>query len=181
MGSETAVLSKGVLLGVKEKCFAAAHGGRIELQNAFDERIGFRGEAPGGTDLRDQTNLLRAARIDRLAKQNQGEGEVGKSVLTEVGHDGGRGKAVAHLGESEGRVLSDEREVAQNGKSEAETKGVALDLGDADQRRGAQGGFELEDTSRFAPDCSRGAPRTLASCAENITARANAQDAGARF
>src|SRR5260370_7410067 len=119
-------------MGVKEKAFAAAHGRRIELQNAFDERIGFRGEAPGGTDLRDQTNLLRAARIDRLAKQNQGEGEVGKSVLTEVGHDGGRGKAVAHLGESEGRVLSDEREVAQNAKSDTTTKAFPSDLANAD-------------------------------------------------
>src|SRR5258708_33452792 len=168
-------------MGVKEKSFAAARGGRIKPQDALDERIGFRGKALCGTDLRDQANLLRAARIDRLAKQNQGEGEVGKSVLTEVGHDGGRGKAEAHLGESEGRVLSDEREVAQNGKSEAETKGVALDLGDADQRRGAQGGFELEYTSQLAPDVSKSAPRTLTPGAENITSLATRQDAGARF
>src|SRR5713226_793725 len=54
---ETAVLIKRVLLGVQKKVFAAARGGRIELQDALDESVGFRGKALGGTDLRDQTNL----------------------------------------------------------------------------------------------------------------------------
>jgi len=43
-----------------------------------------------------------------------------------------------------------------------------LDLRDADQRTGPQGGFELEDTSRFTTDCRRGTARALASRAKTL-------------
>src|SRR6266403_1971781 len=50
----TAVLVEGVLLGAEKKAFAAAHGRRVELQDTFDEGVGFGREAINGTDLRDQ-------------------------------------------------------------------------------------------------------------------------------
>ena len=48
---ETAVLIKGVLLGVKKKSFAAAHGRRVEPQDTLDESVGFGSEAFGRTGL----------------------------------------------------------------------------------------------------------------------------------
>src|SRR5467141_4052264 len=65
VNGEAAVLVKEVLLGVEKKAFAATHGGRVEPQDTLDEGFGFGGEAIGGTDLRDQTDLLRAMRVDR--------------------------------------------------------------------------------------------------------------------
>src|SRR6267378_7355863 len=179
VNGEAAVLVKEVLLGVEKKAFAATHGGRVEPQDTLDQGFGFGGEAIGGTDLRDQTDLLRAMRVDGLTEQNKWKCEAGKRVFTEIGHDGGRGETGTHLGESEGGVLRDEREVAHDREAEAEAERVAVDLRDADQRTGPQGGFELEDTSRFTTDCRRGAASALASRAKNVAAPPNAQDAGA--
>ena len=165
----------------KKKLFALAHRGGIKAQNTLDESVSFGREAIGGADLRDQANLLSVVRTDGLAQQNERKGEAGKGVFTEIGHDGGWSKAVAHLGESQRNMLGDEGEVRQNGKAEAEAEGVALDLRDADQRSGAQGSFELEDTSRFAADCCGSAGGALAAGAEDIAARPKAQNACARL
>src|SRR6266403_112020 len=174
VNGEAAVLVKEVLLGVEKKAFAATHGGRVEPQDTLDEGFGFGGEAIGGTDLRDQTDLLRAMRVDGLTEQNKWKCEAGKRVFTEIGHDGGWGETGTHFGESEGGVLRDEREVAYDREAEAEAERVALDLRDTDQRSGPQGSFELEDTSRFTADCRRGAARALASRAEIVAPRSNA-------
>src|SRR6266852_50382 len=177
---ETAVLVEGVLLGAEKESFAAARSGGVEVQDALDEGVCFGRQAIGRTNLRDQADLLRAVRVDGLAEQNERKSEAGKRVFTEIGQDGGRGEAVAHLGEREISVLRDEREVAHDREAKAETEGVALDLRDADQGRRTKGGFELDDTSRFAANGRRRASGTLASSAENGAARSNTQDAGAR-
>src|SRR6266404_5626928 len=181
INGETAVPVEGVLLGVEKKAFAPAHGGRVEPQDTLYESFGFGRKAIGGTYLRDQTNLLRAMRIDGITEQNERKCEAGKRVFTEIGHDGGWRETRTHFGESEGGAVRDERKVAHDRKTEAEAERVALDLRDADQRSEPQGGFELEDTSRFTADCGRGAARALASRAKNVAARPNAQDAGARL
>src|SRR5216684_1138661 len=173
---ETAVLVKGVLLGVEKKVFAAAHGPRVKAQDALDEGVGFRREAIGGADLGDQTNLQRAMGADRVTEQNEGKSEAREGVLTEIGQDGDGGKTVTHLGKSEGGVFRDERKVAQNGEAESEAEGVALDFGDADQGRGTQGGLELQDASRLTADSRPGERGALASGAKNSAASANAQD-----
>jgi hypothetical protein len=118
-------------------------------------------------------------RVDGLTKENEGEGETGKRVFTEKGKDGDGGKAVAHLGEGERSLLGDEREIAHDREAEAEAEGVALHFRDADQWRGPQSGFEIEDASRFTADGRRRAAGALASRAENVAARPNAQNAGA--
>ena len=79
---KTAVLIEGVLLGAEEKAFAAAHGGRVEAQDTLDEGVGFGEEAISGTDLRDQTDLLRAMRVDGLTEQNERKCEARKRVFT---------------------------------------------------------------------------------------------------
>src|SRR6266404_2531789 len=71
LNGEAAVLVKEVLLGVEKKAFAATHGGRLERQGTLDEGFGLAEEAIGGTDLRDQTDLLRAMRVDGLAEQHK--------------------------------------------------------------------------------------------------------------
>lgn len=166
----TAVLVEGVLLGAEKKAFAAAHGRRVELQDTFDEGVGFGGEAINGTDLRDQTDLLCAMRVDGLAEQNERKCEARKRVFTKIGQDGNRGETGTHLRETEGGMLRDEREVAYDREAEAEAERVALDLRDADQRSGPQGSFELEDASRFTTDCRRGTTRALASRAKSVAA-----------
>src|SRR5882762_8976093 len=129
---ETAVLIKGVLLGAEKKAFAAAHGGRVEAQDTLDESVGFGREAVGGKGLRDQANLLRAMRVEGLTEQNEGKCEAGKRVFTEIGQDGYGSKTRTHLGEAEGGMLRDEREVAHDGEAEAEAEGIALNFRDAD-------------------------------------------------
>src|SRR6267143_683909 len=167
INGKTTVPGEGVLLGVEKKAFAAAHGGRLEPQDALDESVGFGRKAFGGTDLRDQTNLLRAMRVDGLTEENKRKCEAGKSIFTEIGQDGDGGETGTHLGESEGGVVRNEREVAYDGEAEAEAERVALDLRDADQWRGPHGSFEFDEASRFTTDCRGGAARALASRAED--------------
>ena len=181
VNGKAAVLIERILPGAEKKVFAAAHGGRVEAQDALDEGASFGRKAISRTDLRDQTNLLRATRVDRITEQNEGKGEAGKRVFTEIGKDGDGRETGTHLGESEGGVLGHKRKVAQDRETEAEAEGVALNLSDADQGRGAQGGFELEDASRFATNGHRSAGGSLASQAENVAAGSNAQNAGAGF
>jgi len=88
VNGKTAVLVKGVLLGIEKKAFATTHGGRVEPQDTLDEGVGFGGEAISGTDLRDQTDLLRAMRVDRFTEQNEWKREARKRVFTEIGQDG---------------------------------------------------------------------------------------------
>src|SRR5258708_7652573 len=81
VNSETAVLVEGVLLGVEKKTFAAAHGGWVEPQDTLDEGVGLGGEAISGTDLRDQTDLLGAMRVDGLTEKNERKCEARKRVF----------------------------------------------------------------------------------------------------
>src|ERR1700674_82329 len=174
VNGETTVLVEGVLLSIEEKVFAAAHGGSVEPQDTLDEGVGFCGEAIRGTYLRDQTDLLRAMWVDGFTEQNERKCEARRRVFTEVGHDGDGGETGTHLGEAEGGMLRDERGIAYDREAEAEAERVALDLRDADQWRGPQSGFELDDTSRFTADCRRCAPSALASRTENVAPRSNA-------
>src|ERR1700731_359878 len=174
VNGETAVLVKGVLLGVEKKAFAATHGGRVKLQDTLDEGVGFGGEAISGTDLGDQTDLLRAMRVDSFTEQNEWKREARKRVFTEIGQDGGWGETGTHLGEAEGGLLGDKREVAYDREAEAETERVALDLRDGDQWRGPQRGFEFDEASRFTTDRRGGAPGALTSRAENVAPSSNA-------
>ena len=103
--------------------------------------------------------VLGAMRVDGLTEQNERKCEARKRVFTEIGQDGDGGETGTHLGEAEGGMLRDEREVAYDREAEAEAERVALDLRDADQWRGPQSGFELDDTSRFTTDCRRSAAR----------------------
>src|ERR1700675_2614849 len=91
----TAVLVEEVLLGVEKKVLAAAYSRRVEPQDALNESVGFGREAIRRTDLRDQTYLLRAMRVDGLTEQNEGKCEMRKGVFTQVGHDGSGGRAGA--------------------------------------------------------------------------------------
>jgi hypothetical protein len=68
INGKTTVPGEGVLLGAKKKAFAAAHGESVKPQDTFDEGVGFGRKAIGGTYLRDQTNLLRAMRVDGLTE-----------------------------------------------------------------------------------------------------------------
>src|SRR5882762_7518924 len=68
INGKTTVPGEGVLLGVEKKAFAEAHGGRVEPQDTLDESVSFGRKAIGGTYLRDQTNLLRAMRVDGLTE-----------------------------------------------------------------------------------------------------------------
>src|SRR5467141_1832556 len=174
VNGEAAILVKEVLLGVEKKAFAATHGGRVEPQDTLDEGVGCGGEAISGTDLRDQTDLLRAMRVDGLTEQNERKCEARKRVFTEIGQDGDGGETGTHLGKAGGGLLCDEREVAYDREAEAETEGVALDLRDGDQWRGPQGGFEFDEASRFTTDCRGGAPSPLTSRTENVAPRSNA-------
>jgi len=83
------------------------------------------------------------------------------------------GETGAHLGESEGGVFGHQREVAHDREAETEAEGVALDLGDADQWRGPQSGFEFDEACRFTTDCRGGTARALASRTENVAACPN--------
>src|SRR5882762_8160202 len=56
---ETAVLVKGVLLGVEKKFFTAAHGPGVKPHDALDEGVGFRRKSVGRANLRDQADLQR--------------------------------------------------------------------------------------------------------------------------
>src|ERR1700731_1696398 len=179
VNGETAVLVKGVLLGIEEKAFAATYGGRVKPQDTLDEGVGFNGEAISGTDLRDQTDLLCAMRVDRLTEQNERKREARKRVFTEIGQDGDGGETGTHFGESEAGMLRHEREVAYDREAEAEAERVALDLRDGEQWRGPQRGFEFDKASRFTTDCRGGAPSALTSRTKNIAPSFNAQDAGA--
>src|SRR5207249_6225674 len=132
-------------------------------------------------DLRDQTNLLRAMRVDGLTEENKGKCEAGEHVFAEIGHDGHGGQAGTHLGESERGVVRDEREVAHDCEAEAEPESVSLHLRDTNKWRGPQGDFELDQARRFTTDCRQGAARALTPRAENIAARSNAQYPGARL
>src|SRR2546421_10982037 len=98
VNGETAVLVEGVLLGVEKKAFATTHGGRVEPQDTLDEGVGCGGEAISGTDLRDQTDLLRAMRVDGLTEQKEQKCEARKRVFTEIGQDGDGGETGTHLG-----------------------------------------------------------------------------------
>jgi len=80
--------------------------------------------------LRDQTNLLRAMRVDGLTEENKGKCEAGEHVFAEIGQNSDGGQAGTHLREREGGVVRDEREVAHDCEAEAEPESVSLDLRD---------------------------------------------------
>ncbi len=65
-----------------------------------------------------------------------------------------RGETGTHLGKAEGGLLCDEREVAYDREAEAEAERVALNLRDADQWRGPQGGIcqVMEDCIPLSSD-----------------------------
>src|SRR5260370_22529432 len=100
VNGKTAVLVKGVLLGIEKKAFATTHVGRVEPQDTLDEGVGFGGEAISGTDLRGQTDLLRAMRVDRFTEQNERKREARKRVCTEIGQHGARGETGTRRGEA---------------------------------------------------------------------------------
>ena len=100
VNGETAIFVEGILLGVEKKFFAATHGGRVEPQDTLDEGVGFGAEAISRTDLRDQTDLLRAMRVDGLTEQNERKREARKRIFTEIGQDSHGGETGTHLGEA---------------------------------------------------------------------------------
>src|SRR5260370_3940005 len=93
---ETTILIEGVLLGVKKEVFTTAYRGRVEPQDALDESVGFGRKPIGGTDLRDQAEVLRALRGDGLAQPGQGENEAWGRVFIGVGQRRGGGGRRTH-------------------------------------------------------------------------------------
>jgi len=164
-------------LGGKEKFFAATSGTGVELQDAGDKFVGFGGEIGGGNNLRDQANFQGFLWSERLAEEDEREGEARESVFAEIGHDGGGGQAVGHFGEAEGGGVGDEREVGDDGEAHAETEGVALHFGDGNLGRGADETFEIDETGDFGADGLFVAGGTFAAGAENFSVGADAQDA----
>src|SRR5580704_12315117 len=134
LNGQPAILVEGILLRRLEKFLAAPRGTWVEPENAIDESIGLERKPIGRTDLRDEADFERLLRADRIAEQDEGKREARQSVLAQVGHNGGWRETRTHLGKSQLRVLGDEDEVTHNRKTEAKPEGVALDLGDADQR-----------------------------------------------
>src|ERR1700732_4207455 len=130
---KTAVLVKGVLQRRLEKFLAAPCGIGVELKNAFDKGISIGCETPGWTNLRNKPDLQGILWWNGIAEEHERKREARQSVLAQVRHDGRRCEAEPHLGKSQGSVISNVDEVADDRKTEAEPPGISLDLRDADQ------------------------------------------------
>ena len=178
---EAAVFIEGVGLRGEEEFLAAAGGAGIELQDAGDKGVGFAREICGGDDSGDETDFLCALGREGFAEKDEREGKAREGVFAEVGHDGGRGQAVAHFGEAEGSGVGYEREVGDDGEAHAETEGVTLHFGYGDQRGGADEAFEFDEAGDFGADGFGIAGGAFAACAKNFAVGADAQDAGARL
>ena len=120
--------------------------------------------------------MLRLLRSDRIAEEDQGKREPRQRVLAEVRHDRGRRKTELHFREAERRAFGDVNEIAHDREAKTEAERVALHLRDADQRRNPQGALEFDEPRGFVMDRRSVASRALASRAENLAARPNAQD-----
>jgi len=146
------------------------------MQDALNESIDVARESARRADLRDEADLLCLLRRDGIAEENEGKREARQRVLAEVGHDRGGREAELHFRESQCRGFRNIDEVANNGEAESESEGVALHFCDADQRRNPQGALEFDEARGFVMD-RRGIPAcALAPCAEDFTARSQAQD-----
>src|ERR1700676_4430259 len=97
--SQSAVLVKGVLLGCLEEFLAASRGSRIELTDTLDDNIRVADQAVGRADLRNEADLQRALRVDRIAEQDEGKRKARQRVFAQVGHDGRRSQTRTHLRE----------------------------------------------------------------------------------
>src|SRR5258706_5698962 len=180
VNGQAAILVKGALLRCEEEFLAGPRGIRIELQDSFDSGIGNGHETRGRTNLRDEPDLQSVLRSDWIAEQQKRKREARQSVLAQICHDGSGRETEAHLGKSQGSVLSDIHEIANNRQAEAESKRVALHFRDADQRRSSQGALEFDEPGGLFTDCANVAARTLAARAENFSVRSNPQHARTR-
>src|ERR1700674_2512548 len=180
--SEAAILAKVVLLGGLEKFLAAPRRSRIGPKDALDQSISLRGQTISRTNLRDETDLQSLLRGDGMTEEDERKRKARQRVLTQVGHDRGGREAGTHLGKLQGGVLSDQNEVTQDREPEAEAKGVALHLRDADQGRSSQRTLDLDDASSFVADRLDVPARALPPRAEDLATCSNAQYAcaGAR-
>ena len=131
----------------------------------------------GGHRLRDQADLDGARRRDRIAEQHQRKGVPRQGEVAEIGHDHRRRQAVRHLGERQLRAVGHQGKVAQDGETEAEAGGVALDFGNADEIGAAQRPLVLDDARSFPPQRFDVAPGALAAGAEGRPFGAQAQHA----
>ncbi len=75
---------------------------------------------------------------DGIAEQHQWKCEAWQGVVAKVCHDGGGSESGTHLWKTESCVLGDERKITDDCESKAESKSVALNLGNTDQGRRSQ-------------------------------------------
>ena len=127
----------------------------------------------------DEADFESLLRSKRFAEKDQGEGETREGIFAEIGHDGGGGEAVAHLGKTERGVFGDQWEVGDDGEAHAESEGVALDFGDGDKRGSANEALEFDQTGDFGADGVGVTGSAFAAGAENFAVGADAEDAGA--
>src|SRR6266851_3188375 len=102
---QTAVLVERILLRGLEKFLAVPRGVRIEAQDALDDRLDVGRQFICRADVRDESDLLRLLRRDRIAEEDKWKREARQGVLAEVCHYGGRRKAKLHFRKSQGRAF----------------------------------------------------------------------------
>src|ERR1700674_3277659 len=68
---QTAILVERVLLSGLEKFLAVPRGIRMETQDAFDDGIDVGCQLARRADMRDEADLLRLRRCDRIADQDE--------------------------------------------------------------------------------------------------------------
>ena len=128
-----------------EEALGVAQRRGVQRGELADTLVGARLESVGVHDLRDQTVAERGRPVDPGPGGHHVERALTRDRTGEPADHDRRRIAGEDLGEREPRAFRGEREVGVSDEPDAEPRGVALNLGDDDERGGLKQLVEADD------------------------------------